>query len=668
MTPEELDRELGDPADPENPYGWAAAVRRDEAGEYPSDFADVLRKHDFHLNYLPASLGGTFESFDRSLTLVRTAARRDLNVMPSTMFSITAATCVRLHGSPAQQERVAEILRRGGSVAFALSEADHGSDLLANEARLTPAAGAADGAAASPAAGYPGGVVAPVHTASAVAEGAASGAPLAADAQSSAAGPAGGASVAAASAPSVQSPVAGSVGGASPAAPVPARSAEPPAAGAVAGGLASPVLGPAVGGPLAADAPSFAAGPPGGAAPDAGAEAPAGWRLDGVKWMVGLGQRSEAAYVVARTGERGPGAFSAVLTDLDGVERGPEVPTGGMRGIDFAHLRFDGHPVAEADLVGRQGEALEAAVKAQQVVRLMSTAGSLGCADTALRLTLDFATERRIGRTQLIDSPYPRRELAIASAALLAADAVALAAARGIHVVPEQFSVWGCAAKHVVAEAVEDVMARCATVLATRSVLRTEGPGGGIFQKLQRDAALVRVVDTSTVANLRSFAGQLPALTQALTTFHADPRAVREIFDLDAELPPFELGRLDLNSRGRDVVTANLPDTGPIHRHLTDLAVQVATADPKGNELVDLAERFAWLHAAAACLHLWVVNRENEVLGRPDWLTAVLAYLLSRAEGTPVRRREAELVPALATVRDLHGRHRMFSAAPVRLT
>ena len=40
---------------------------------------------------------------------------------------------------------------------------------------------------------------------------------------------------------------------------------------------------------------------------------------------------------------------------------------------------------------------------------------------------------------------------AIAAAALLAADAVALSAARGIHLAPEQFSVWGCAAKHVVA-------------------------------------------------------------------------------------------------------------------------------------------------------------------------------------------------------------------------
>ncbi|MER5867266.1 acyl-CoA dehydrogenase [Kitasatospora sp. NPDC002040] len=532
---EELDRELGDPTDAANPFGYAAAVGRDERDEFPEELCAVLRKRDFHLNYLPAELGGTFSSFDHSLTLVRTAARRDLNVMPGTMFSITAATCVQLHGSAAQQERVAAILRRGGSVAFAMSEAEHGSDLLANTARLTPAE----------------------H----------------------------------------------------------------------------------------------------------------GWELDGTKWMVGLGHRSEAAYLVARTGERGPAAFSAVLVDLDDrVDRGAQVPTGGMRGIDFAHLRFDRHPVPAAALVGREGEALETAVKAQQVVRLMSTAGSLGCADTALRLTLDFAAERRIGRAALLDSPYPQRELAVASAALLAADAVALAAARGIHAAPEAFSVWGCAAKHVVAEAVEDLMLRCGTVLATRSVLRTEGPGGGLFQKLQRDAALVRVVDTSTVANLRSFAGQLPALVRAV----ADPAAARTVFDLTAELPPYDPARLDLNARGRDLVTAGVPATASagadrLRAALAVLPAQVAAADPKGNDLVDLAERFAWLHAAAACLHLHAANPDDELLGRSDWLEAVLGYLLARADGSSPRRAAAPLLPALAITRELHAAKRLFSAVPVRL-
>ncbi|WP_232247576.1 acyl-CoA dehydrogenase family protein [Kitasatospora azatica] len=540
---------LGDPEDDGNPYGFAAAARRDEREEFPTEYAAVLREAGFHLDYLPAEWGGGFESFDRSLQLVRTAARRDLNAMPATMFGITAATCLRLHGSPEQQARAAAVLRRGGAVGFALSEAAHGSDLLANAVRLAP-----DGD---------------------------------------------------------------------------------------------------------------------------------GYRLDGTKWMVGLGHRCEALYLVARTGERGPGAFSAVLIDTADLDRGEEVRTSGMRGIDFAHLAFDQLPVAQGDLVGRPGEALEVAVKAQQVVRVMSTAGSLGIADTALRLTLGFAAERRIGRTALLDTPYQRRELALASAALLAADAVALAAARGIHVVPEQFSVWGCAAKHVVAEAVDDVLDRCAGTLATRSVLRAEGPGGGLFQKLRRDADLVRVVDTSPLANLRSFSGQLPSLAGAI----GDQQALRSAFALDAPLPPYNPSRLDLTARGRELVTGELKLTAePAARELTaagapavaamveQLLADIAglpTTPQVGLQQVDLAERFAWLHAAAACLQLWWANRHLPLFGAepaaPGWLGACLGYLLARADQASPRRAAGAAAEALELVLGLRADHRLFSALPVPL-
>lgn len=580
---EDLELILGDPYDDASPYGFAAAVGRDERDEFPSGLCDALRATGFHRDYLPAGLGGTFRSFDRSLTLVRTAARRDLNVMPGTMFSITAATCLALHGSDGQRRRAAEILRRGGTIGFALSEAGHGSDLLANTARLEP------------------------------------------DARGN------------------------------------------------------------------------------------------GLRLTGTKWMVGLGRRCEAVYVVARTGDRGPAAFTAVLLDLTGeqglgFERGPEVRTGGMRGIDFCDLSFDRYAVPADAVVGREGEALEAAVRAQQVVRVMSMAGSLGCADTALRLTLDFAAGRNVGRTRLLDAAYPRRELAAASAALLAADAVALAAARGLHVAPGTFSVWGCAAKHVVAEATEDLMARCSTVLATRSLLRGGGPGGGpgggLFQKLRRDAAVVRVVDTSTVANLRSFAGQLPALAAAAGS-GADEDALRTVFALDAPLPPFDPAGLDLNARGRDLATAGLASvagqavralaargdatTAGLVGRLDSTVAALADEVPGrgGNELVDLAERFAYLQAAACCVHLWWANRQVSLFGTDPgtdpgtdsgsdpgaqpgssgWLGAALGYLLARADGTDPRRTAAgPLTPALDAVSGLHRANRLFSAVPVRLT
>jgi alkylation response protein AidB-like acyl-CoA dehydrogenase len=570
---EDLDLLLGDPADPANPYGYAAAVARDERDEYPDRLSAALRELGFHLNYLPPEWGGTFESFPHSMTLVRTAARRDLNVMPSTMFSITAATCLQLHGSPRQQQHAARLLRSGGAIGFALSEEEHGSDLLANTARLVPD-------------------------------------------------------------------------------------------------------------------------------PDG-----AGWLLTGRKWMVGLGRRCAALYLVARTGERGPGAFTAVLLDLDAADpravRGPAVPTSGMRGIDFAHLDFDALPVPADALVGRPGEALEAAVKAQQVVRVMSMAGSLGCADTALRLTLDFAAARTVGRVGLDQAPHPRRDLALAGAALIAADVTATAAARGMHAAPEVFSVWGCAAKHVAAEAAADLMARCAGVLSTRALLRTEGPGAGMFQKLQRDAALVRVVDTSALANLRSYTGQLPALAEAASPGAArDPRlagVLRQVFRLDERPEPFRPERLALTARGHDPATAGLaPAAAAAVRLLAeagadqaaelvsrladavaglDALARAASAAPaarRGTELVDLAERFAWLHAASCCVHLWLENRHLSLYGTepgsPAWLGAALGYLLARADGLDPRRGAAgSAEPALGVLSGLHRAGRLFTAVPVRL-
>lgn len=526
LTPEGVEELLGDPYDPANPYGFAAAVARDEADAYPDELCAALVGAGFHLNYLPRAWGGALEAFDRSMTLVRAAARRDVNVMPGTMFSIIAATCLQLHGSEGQKKKVADILVGGGAVAYALTEAAHGSDLLTNEVRVE------------------------------------------------------------------------------------------------------------------------------------------GGRLYGEKWLVGNGLRADAVYVLARTGPRGPGAFSAYLLDADapGLVRTPAPFGNGMRGVELARLRFDGVPLPEEALVGKAGEGLEVTVLAQQAVRLMSMAGSLGCADSALRLTLDFAAGRRVGGLPLAETPYARRDLAVASAAVFAADGVALAAARGVHVAPAAFSVWALAAKHVVAEATEDVVRRCAAVLATRAVLRD-----GVFQKIQRDVSVVRVIDASPLANLRAFAGQIPALV----AHEGDGGPDERIFDLGAGLPPYDPTRLDLVVRGADPVLTQLPAIDdPLVRELADAvagltaeAVEVRrpTADP--NALVDLAERYAWLHAGAVCVRLWSANPE---LG--NQLRAALAYLLARADGTDPRRRAADLLPALDAAHRLHAGGLLFSAVPVRLS
>lgn len=168
------------------------------------------------------------------------------------------------------------------------------------------------------------------------------------------------------------------------------------------------------------------------------------------------------------------------------------------------------------------------------------------------------------------------------------------------------------------------------------------------------------MIDASTLANLRSFAGQLPTLTEGAA--EPDPAAVAAVYGLDADLPAYEPARLDMFARGVDPVLAGLPDAAtdvagalgddesaaPVVELLGQLAGAVAglgdltrTARERGadpNALVDAAERYAWLHAAASCVHLWWANRDRSLYGTPPG-SMRLAGRDARLSARPGRRR-----------------------------
>lgn len=583
---ERLERLLGDPRDPDNPCGFEAAARRAAAEEPPDELIDRVGSW-LRAGYVPARDGGGLVTMDRTLMQVRCAARRDASVMPATMFSITAAYCVLVAGSPAQRERVVRILRAGGAIGFALSEETHGSDLLANSVT---------------------------------------------------------------------------------------------------------------------------------AAGDGRADAP--FVLDGEKWLVGLGTRCEALLVVARTGGRGPGAFSALLLDGPEVDKARcerrQYPTG-MRGADFGGFAFDGLPVARDALVGARGRGLETAMKAMQVVRTMSTAANLACADTGLRLALDFASDHLVSGQRALTLPHPRRELATAAALLFAGDVVAMASARGVHALPAAQSLWSSVAKKVLSDTSQEVFHRCADVLGSRSVLR-QGPYAA-FDVARRDNAVVRYIDTSPVANNRLVVSQLARLASAAkhagTCPEAGPgtddvagwedSALARVFSIDASLPDLEPTALDMTDRGSDVVFDALPCiaaavrdalpampgttvgeqarlaalTRQVESSVCGLLHQLVWRLSKPREAVqpleenDLADRLTFLHAAAQCLLMWWFNRRRSLFGLPAgstaWLTPVLTVLLERAYARSTALAEGNTESALKAVEPLYLDNRMFSCAALRL-
>ena len=527
-----LDRAFGDPNDGHNPFGFRASVARDEHGVFPTALRAAAQEAGLHTCYLPG------QSFDEALVRVRTAARRDVALMPSVMISITALWTVLVGGSPEQRRRVTDLVALGGTVAFAMSEEDSGSDVLAGTCRLEK------------------------------------------------------------------------------------------------------------------DGDDFL--------------------LYGEKWLVALGSRCDALLVVARTGERGPGAFTAVLLDRAALPAGTAevsdpVPTTGMRGIDFVRYRFTGCPVPADAVIGAVGTGLDAAMRAQQVVRAMSAAGNLACADTALRVVLDFALERTVGRTPLVEVPHARSELAAAAAALLAADVSALTTARALHVAPERFVVPSSVVKRVAMAGSARIVDRCAAVLGARSVLA--GGPTGIVQKAKRDNEVIRYFDTSPIGNLRTIVAQLPLVARADRTVHD---GLANVFDLGRDLPPLTPSALDLSARGHDDVTAGLPEIATLtSKALTEqgdsraaeLVVAVdhdlteLLADVRTGASVEQAAEFCRLHAAASAVHLWWFNRDRELFGEPagsaDWLTGGLPG------GDPAA--------ALEVVLRLHERNRLFSAVPVPL-
>lgn len=236
-----------------------------------------------------------------------------------------------------------------------------------------------------------------------------------------------------------------------------------------------------------------------------------GFRLTGRKWLVGRGATADAAVVVARTAERGPAAFTAVLLgppELSRARRQPAQPVTGMRGIDFADLTFDGTPVPRSAVIGDLGGGLAGAMRAQQVVRLLSTAACLATADTALRTALRFTRSRRVGGVRVADTAHGSRELAVAAAELFAADLLSLTAARYAHLSPATFGLCSSIVKRVTTRLTASTVTRSRSLLGARGVL-AHGPGA-IIDKAQRDNTIVESIDTSPLGVLRAVALQLP--------------------------------------------------------------------------------------------------------------------------------------------------------------
>ncbi|WP_063762130.1 acyl-CoA dehydrogenase family protein [Streptomyces sp. NRRL F-5123] len=429
----------------------------------------------------------------------------------------------------------------------------------------------------------------------------------------------------------------------------------------------------------------------------------AGYLLSGEKWLINNATRGSLLSVLSRTDPAGgPRGYSVLLVDKRTLPAGTyrhldKVRTHGIRGADISGIAFDRAPVGADTVVGEVGGGLETVLKALQLTRTMCAALSLGAADHALALGLDFAAGRSLYGRPLAELPQARRTLAEATADVLADEALALVAARAVQTLPAELSVVSAVTKYLVPTRTEGVVTALTRLLGARAFLKGVHAGGR-FQKVDRDHRIVGLFDGNTLVNLNSLISQFRLLVRAHERGAGDVRGAAAAFRLAAPLPPADLGRLSLIARQGSGVLAALPACVARLRGLAAGDPAFAPALRAAERLVaavdgvhaqmaavrdvqtevppaafDAARRFALCFAGAACVGLWTYSHaEAEAGGTAPlwrdalWLRAALARLLAALDVPDAADPEA-LDAVLDAATALHSGGRLVSLLPLSL-
>ena len=127
-----------------------------------------------------------------------------------------------------------------------------------------------------------------------------------------------------------------------------------------------------------------------------------GYVLNGTKAFISGGGYSDAYVCMVRTGDDGPGGISTVLVEdgTPGLSFGGLEDKMGWRSQPTAQVQFDDCAIPAMNLVGEEGQGFKYAMMGLDGGRLNIAACSLGAAQTALNLTLDYMGERKaFGKT-----------------------------------------------------------------------------------------------------------------------------------------------------------------------------------------------------------------------------------------------------------------------------
>jgi alkylation response protein AidB-like acyl-CoA dehydrogenase len=384
--------------------------------------------------------------------------------------------------------------------------------------------------------------------------------------------------------------------------------------------------------------------------------------VSGGKQLISNAERARALTLFARTGDApGSRSHSHLLVDLaavpaDRLHRSRRFRTSGMRALLLGGIEFQDLPVPADSLVGEPGGGIETVLKAFQVTRSVFPGMATGVLDTQLRLATRFALTRTLYGRPVTDLPQARTVLVEAFLDLLISDCLATVAARALHVLPTQTSVYAAAVKYLVPTLLHEANYHLSTLLGARSYLR-EGPYA-VFQKNTRDLPVAMLAHASGAACQATVITQLPRLASRSWLTAEPPPPL--LFRLDDRLPDLDFTRLALSAKGVDRLSATLPagrdDAGgpapepelaalrdQFVAELADLKAECAALPPRerlasaGPASFDLVDRYAIVLAANACFGVWRHNQDHrsQFLRGTPWVVAALRRLAERLSTAP---------------------------------
>ncbi|WP_395956136.1 acyl-CoA dehydrogenase family protein [Actinomadura sp. 3N508] len=130
----DLDRRLGDPMDEASgPFSYKAIVEAEERDELPPGAVDTVRDWGFPGYLVPSGLGGRLTTLEELFFVTRGISRRSVTVAVMYGSGLLAVNPVWLWGDDRQRRTVADGVLNGDLACFGVSEADHGSDVMASE-------------------------------------------------------------------------------------------------------------------------------------------------------------------------------------------------------------------------------------------------------------------------------------------------------------------------------------------------------------------------------------------------------------------------------------------------------------------------------------------------------------------------------------------------------